>query len=65
MIDAVDRIEVAPMGETASVLPIPTGDGVSEPLNRCAGIFATLTYRSFRDGTEHLVQPARVPGESR
>jgi len=37
-----DRIEVAPMGETASVLPIPTGDGVSEPLNRCAGIFATL-----------------------
>ncbi len=30
-----------------------------------AGIFATLTYRSFRDGTEHLVQPAGVPGESR
>lgn len=37
-----DRIEIAPMGETASVLPIPTGDGVSEPLNRCVGIFATL-----------------------
>jgi outer membrane protein OmpA-like peptidoglycan-associated protein len=37
-----DRIEIAPMGEEASVLPIPTGDGVSEPLNRCVGIFATL-----------------------
>ena len=35
-----DRIEIAPMGETASVLPIPTDDGVSEPLNRCVGIFA-------------------------
>ncbi|WP_193175082.1 cbb3-type cytochrome c oxidase subunit I [Oricola nitratireducens] len=30
-----------------------------------AGIFATLTYRSFRDGTEHLVQPDGLPGESR
>jgi len=37
-----DRIEIDPMGEDASVLPIPTGDGVSEPLNRCVGIFATL-----------------------
>jgi cytochrome o ubiquinol oxidase subunit 1 len=30
-----------------------------------AGIFATLTYRSFRDGTEHFVQPGGLPGESR
>lgn len=37
-----DRIEIAPMGEDASVLPIPTGDGISEPLNRCVGIYATL-----------------------
>jgi cytochrome o ubiquinol oxidase subunit 1 len=30
-----------------------------------AGIFTTLTVRSFRDGTEHLVQRDELPGESR
>lgn len=31
-------IEVVGMGETHYMLPISTGDGVSEPLNRCVGI---------------------------
>ena len=34
-----ERIEIAPHGQAPEALPIPTGVGVAEPLNRCAGIF--------------------------
>ena len=34
-----DSIEIAPHGQAPDALPIPTGVGVAEPLNRCAGIF--------------------------
>ncbi len=36
---APETIEVAGLGETPDVLPISTSDGVSEPLNRCVGIY--------------------------
>lgn len=39
---AREMIEIVGIGETASMLPIPTADGVAEPLNRCVGIFAVL-----------------------
>ena len=32
-------IEIVGFGETLAMLPISTADGVSEPLNRCVGIF--------------------------
>lgn len=32
-------IEIVGFGETYAMLPISTADGVSEPLNRCVGIF--------------------------
>jgi outer membrane protein OmpA-like peptidoglycan-associated protein len=34
-----ERIEIASMGETPDVAPVATPDGVSEPLNRCVGIY--------------------------
>ena len=35
-----ERIEIVGAGEDG--IPEPTGDGVSEPLNRCAGVFVTV-----------------------
>ncbi len=32
-------IEIVGFGETYDMLPVSTGDGISEPLNRCVGIF--------------------------
>jgi outer membrane protein OmpA-like peptidoglycan-associated protein len=37
-----ERIEIVGAGEDG--IPEPTGDGVSEPLNRCAGVFVTVGY---------------------
>jgi outer membrane protein OmpA-like peptidoglycan-associated protein len=34
-----ERIEIDPMGETPEMAPVATSDGVSEPLNRCVGIY--------------------------
>lgn len=34
-----DSIEIEPMGEAPDLAPISTEDGVSEPLNRCVGIY--------------------------
>jgi outer membrane protein OmpA-like peptidoglycan-associated protein len=34
-----DLIDVEAFGETEDMLPVPTPPGVSEPLNRCVGIF--------------------------
>jgi outer membrane protein OmpA-like peptidoglycan-associated protein len=38
-----ERIEIVGAGEDG--IPEPTGDGVSEPLNRCAGVFVTVGYQ--------------------
>jgi outer membrane protein OmpA-like peptidoglycan-associated protein len=38
-----ERIEIVGAGEDS--IPEPTGDGVSEPLNRCAGVFVTVGYQ--------------------
>jgi outer membrane protein OmpA-like peptidoglycan-associated protein len=38
-----DRIEIMGAGEDG--IPEPTADGVSEPLNRCAGVFVTVGYQ--------------------
>ena len=35
-------IEITGFGETLDKLPISTGDGVAEPLNRCVGIWAVV-----------------------
>ncbi len=40
-----DRIEIASMGETPDVAPVATSDGVSEPLNRCVGIYRSPALR--------------------
>lgn len=34
-----ERIEIVPHGQDAEALPIATGDGVREPLNRCVAIW--------------------------
>lgn len=34
-----ERIEIVPFGQDADALPIATGDGVREPLNRCVAIW--------------------------
>ena len=38
-----DRIEIVPFGQDADALPIATGDGVREPLNRCVAIWPVAT----------------------
>jgi outer membrane protein OmpA-like peptidoglycan-associated protein len=38
-----ERIEIVGAGEDG--IPEPTGDGISEPLNRCAGVFVTVGYQ--------------------
>ncbi len=34
-----ERIEIEAFGQDEAVLPVPTGAGVAEPLNRCVGIW--------------------------
>ncbi len=38
-----EMIEIVGFGETPAMLPVPTADGVAEPLNRCVGIYAMST----------------------
>lgn len=38
-----DRIEIVPHGQDSDALPIATGDGVREPLNRCVAIWPVAT----------------------
>ena len=38
-----DRIEIVALGQDADALPIATGDGVREPLNRCVAIWPVAT----------------------
>ena len=37
-----ERIEIEPMGETPEMAPVATSDGISEPLNRCVGIYPVV-----------------------
>ena len=41
-----EMIEIVGFGETQDMLPISTADGISEPLNRCVGIYVEQVAQS-------------------